>query len=222
MNLADVEKMESALLARRLPWAVKAAKLIATEVDDAKAHAQNAITATLKDIDDGRSAQRKLDANRSFTAAVDHLDSLRDSLFSLIKDARVAFYRDSIKLWLPHIEVEYRVNPDPAPTKDGEALMRDAVIGGYSLAMELDPSIDQAKRTLKVAASVAGRRGQSDRDSDQQITLWANRTGPILTRKIESILSDSDTSIHEATGWLLVAPKYRGQRMVDPGAGLQF
>lgn len=222
MTTSDLDKMESAMLSRLLPWSFKTGKLIRESIDDAKAHALNCLTARLKAEDDGRPTQRRLDVNRSFGAANDRIVTLGESLDLFIRDARQDFYVGSIKLWLPFIPEDVRIEPDPKPTAAGKRLARDAVIHGYSLPMELGPAIDTVKRTLRVACSIAGRGSVSSKTGEQRIALWASQATTGLIMKVDGILSDSDSAIHEATGWLLIDPKYRGQRLVDPEAGIHF
>lgn len=222
MTLDDLEKMEGRLLARLLPWAVKARAKISSHVDDAKAHASNALTATVRDTPDGRATVRKLDKSRSASAAAGHLDTLETDLGELVRDARSAFYEGSIKLWLPFIDEEHRVDHADKPSKAVERIMRDAVISGYTLEMRLTPAIATAKRTLSAQLNMGGASGSSDRLASMRLATWATQTSASLSKTAESILSDSDTAIHEATGWLLIDPKYRGERLVDKGAGLAF
>jgi hypothetical protein len=222
MTLDDLEKMEEKLLARLLPWVLKARKLIDRHVDDAKAHASNALTATVKDTSLGRATVRKLDKSRSVGAALEHLDTLKADLDELIRDARSAFYEGSIKLWLPFIPEDNRIENADKPSRAVERIMQDAVISGYTLEMRLDPAIVTAQRTLKAQLNMGGAFGASDRQSDARLKTWATQASASLSKTAESILSDSDTAIHEATGWLLIDPKHRGERLVDKGAGLAF
>jgi hypothetical protein len=222
VTLDDLEKMEGKLLARLLPWAFKARKLIDSHVEDAKAHAVNALTATVRDTPDGRATVRKLDKSRSATAATGHLDTLEDDLSELVRDARSAFFESSIGLWLPFIPATNRSDLSAGPVKAVDRIMRDAVISGYTLEMRLGPAIATAKRTLSAQLHMGGASGSSDKQSDTRLKTWATQTSASLGKTAESILSDSDTAIHEATGWLLIDPKYRGERLVDKGAGLAF
>jgi hypothetical protein len=222
VTLDDLEKMEAKLLARLLPWAFKARKLIDRHVDDAKAHASNALTATVKDTPDGRATVRKLDKSRSAGSASGHLDTLETDLAALVRDAREAFYKGSIGLWLPFIPEGNRIEYASEPRKSIVAIMRDAVTSGYTLEMRLAPAIATAKRTLLAQLHMGGASGNSERKSDAGLKTWATQTSASLGKTAESILSDSDTAIHEATGWLLIDPKYRGERLVDKGAGLAF
>lgn len=222
MTLDDLEKMEGKLLARLLPWVFKARKLIDRHVDDAKAHASNALTATVRDTPDGRATVRKLDKSRSAGAATGHLDTLETDLGELVREARASFYVGSISLWLPFIPADNRIANADKPSKAVERIMRDAIISGYTLDMRLGPAVATAKRTLSAQLNMGGTSGANDRQSDGRLKTWATQTSASLGKTAESILSDSDTAIHEATGWLLIDPKYRGERLVDKGAGLAF
>jgi hypothetical protein len=222
MTLDDLEKMEEKLIARLLPWAIKARKLIDSHVEDAKAHAVNALTAAVRDTPGGRATVRKLDKSRSANAATGHLDTLEDDLGELVRDARSAFYEGSIKFWLPHIPEGNRIANADKPSRAVERIMRDAVISRYTLDMRLGPAIATAKRTLSAQLNMGGASGSSDKQSDTRLKTWATQASASLGKTTESILSDSDTAIHEATGWLLIDPKHRGERLVDKGAGLAF
>jgi hypothetical protein len=222
MTLDDLEKMEEKLLARLLPWVFKTKKLIDRRVDDAKAHSSNALTATVKDTPDGRATVRRLDKSRSANAALDHLDTLEADLGELVRDARSAFYEGSIKLWLPFIPESNRIENADKPSGAVDRIMRDAVISRYTLDMRLGPAIATAKRTLSAQLNMGAVSGSSDRKSNTGLSTWAVMTTASLGKTTESILSDSDTAIHEATGWLLIDPKHRGERLVDKGAGLAF
>jgi hypothetical protein len=220
VNLDDLEKMEEKLLARLLPWVIKAKKLIDSHVGDAKAHAVNALTATVRDTPDGRPTVRKLEQSRSAQAAIGHLDTLLADLDELVRNARASFYVGSIHLWIPFIPEDQRATNADKPSGAVERIMQDAVISGYTLAMRLDPAIATAKRTLLAQLNMGGTSGASDRQSDVRLKTWATQSSASLGKTAESILSDSDTAIHEATGWLLIDPKHRGERLVDKGAGL--
>jgi len=229
MTLADLDKMEAALARRLLPWITVATNRIMRGVKDAEAHAHKALTDGVREEQDGQRTARRFQQSPSYQAALNRLESLQaaligprvDSTDGLIRDARAAFYADSITLWSPHIEPEYRVTPEPAPTKAGEAMMRSAIIHGYDLSREIRPAIETARNHMFVAMNRASRRGLVQRDGDQLITLWATDTRARLVRKVVQVLSDSDKAVHEATGWLLVKPEYRGERVLTTG-GIHF
>ncbi|MBU6429012.1 MAG: hypothetical protein KGR26_08380 [Cyanobacteria bacterium REEB65] len=229
MTLADLDKMEAALAQRLLPWIAKASKRIIASVKDAEAHAVKALTDSVRDEQDGQRTARRFQRGPSYQAAINRLGSLQaaligpssDSTEGLIRDARAAFYADSVRLWTPHVEPEYRITLEPAPTAAGERLMRTAIVHGYDLSREVGPSIETAKRNLFVAMNRASRRGSSADDGVKLIGLWAQQTRDQLIRKVSQVLSDSDKAVHEATGWLLIKPEYRGERTLTTG-GIHF
>ncbi len=229
MTLADLDKMERALETRLVPWIRRASTLIARHLADARAHANKALTDALKITPDGRPSSRRVLRSPSYQSAGNRLRMLQDALIGptsdslegLIRDARAAFYQRSIELWTPVIPAEYRVTLDPVPTKAGESLMRGAIIHGFDLARELSPSIKQTGDHLFVALNSAGRRKAGQRVGDDLLKLWHAQAVARLNRKVASILSDSDKAIHEATGWLIIAPEYRGERQID-GGGVHF
>lgn len=229
MTIADLDKMEGALAARLGPWLAKADKVIRSSVADAHAHAAKAITDTLRTTPDGRPSARKVDRSPSYQAALTHLDDLqcrligpsKDSLDGLLRDARAAFYVDSIKLWLPHIPEKYRASAEPAPTKIVERFFRGAIIHGYRLDQELSPDVQRTKDHLFASVNSAGRGGSSQRTARSYLDTWRAQAVDRLNLKAGSILSDSDKAIHEATGWLMIHPDYRGERKLTAG-GVHF
>lgn len=227
MTDADLDRMERALEARLNPWKLNARFLILGQMDDALAHADKALTQTLKRTTDGRPSARRIGISPSYQAAVSRLDDLLDSLVGpkasslngLIRDARAAFYRGSIDLWKPHIETEYRAVPDPVPTLDGERLMRGAIVHGYDLRREIEPAIRTTKDTLFVALNNAGRRAATGREEDSRLALWHSQGIERIRAKVFQSLSDSDKAVHEATGLLMLAEKYRPELTNAAGDG---
>lgn len=227
MTDAELAAMELALETRLRPWLAKAQAVIHKAMADAKAHASLALTDALKRTPDGRPSVRRIDASPSYQAAVGHLDSLLDklagpkvnSLDGLIRDARAAFYRDSIRLWKPHIGPEYLISPDAQPTQEGERLMRGAIVHGYDLRREIEPAIRTTKDELFVCLNNAGRRAASDRDGKDRLALWHSQGFGRIRTKVFQALSDSDKAVHEATGLLLLAPQYRPELTNAAGDG---
>lgn len=229
MTLADLDRMEAALAKRLLPWIDRASSAIIVAVEDAQAHGEKAVTDTLRGTEDGRSSARRITRSPSYLAAVRRLNDLQaaligpsvDSLEGLIRDARAAFYADSIALWTPHIDIEFRVTPELAPTEAGERLMRGAIVHGYDLSREIGPAIQQTKDHLFVALNKLGRRNTPGEAVGPLMKLWADMSRDRLIRKVSQVLSDSDKAAHEATGWLLIKPEYRGERTLETG-GIHF
>ncbi len=229
MTLADLDKMEAALARRLLPWISDATDLIVREVRAAEDHAHKALTDALRQTDDGPRTARRFQRSASYQAAINRLQSLQaaligekaDSLDGLIRDARAAFYFDSITLWTPHVEPEYRITPEPAPTQASERLMRAAIVHGYDLSREVGPAIEAIRTHLFAVMNQASRRRQPRDDGVKLITLWANQSRDRLAKKAAQVLSDSDKAVHEATGWLILKPEYRGERTLATG-GMHF
>lgn len=227
MTDAQLAEMERALEKRLKPWLSKAHMLILSCMEDAHAHAELAVTRSLKATPDGRDSARRIDQSPSYQAAIRHLNGLLDrlvgpksnSLDGLIRDARASFYRDSVALWKPYIEPEYRATPDPVPTQAGEALMRGAVVHGYDLRAEVAPAIEATKRELLAALSQAGRKAATDRDGQAWLAVWHNQGRDRIRAKAFQALNDSDKAVHEATGILLLAPQYRGELIAVAGDG---
>lgn len=227
MTDADIAAMELALETRHKPWVAKASSLIARELDDAKAHAAKAVTDALKQTPDGRRSARRIDSSPSYKAAVGHLDALldrlvgfsKDSLGGLIRDARAAFYRSSVDLWKPHIPEEYRTVPDPEPTREGERLMRGAIVHGYDLHKEIEPTFTLTANQLFIAINQAGRRAATDRQGRDRLAVWHGQALVRINQKVAQALSDSDKAVHEATGLLLLSPQYRGELINAAGDG---
>lgn len=227
MTDAQLAAMERALAKRLQPWLSKAHMLIVRRLEDARAHAELAVTKALKTTPDGRASVRRIEASPSYQAALGHLDELLDrlvgpkanSLDGLIRDARAAFYSDSVTLWTPHIDPEYRAVPEPVPTQSGEDLMRGAVIHGYDIRRDVAPAIESTKNELFVAINNAGRRAASDRDGSDRLAVWHRQGLERIRAKAFQALSDSDKAIHEATGLLLLAPEFRGELTAEAGDG---
>lgn len=227
MTDADLDAMEAALARRLGPWLRRAGLTIDGAMGDAAAHAEKALTGRLVRSPDGRASMRRIEASPSYRAALGRLDRLRDamigptrdSLSGLIRDARAAFYADSVALWKPHIEPGYRAVPDPVPTGDGERLMRGAIVHGLDLYREVEPAFDAARRDLIAALNNAGRRATPDSLRSQRLATWHGRASDRLKSKVFQVLSDSDKAVHEATGLLLLAPRYRDELTSAAGDG---
>jgi hypothetical protein len=218
----DLEKMEETLIGQLFPWVFKSGRKIESHVEDAKAHALNALTGTVRDAPDGRETVAKLGRSRSARAALDHVDELQRDLDAIIRDARAKFYANSIELWLPFIDADDRAPGAGRVVAAVAGIMADGVISGYTLEMRLSPAIETHTRNLRAQLNMGAASAAKDRPAADRIKTWATLATRGLTKATESILSDSQTAIHEATGWLLIHPSKRGERLVDPGVGLAF
>lgn len=210
MTEKDVAKIESALLRRLKPWVGRSSHLIAEKVRDARAHADKALSETLKNTPDGRATAAKIQRSPSYQAANRRLGELKTDVIALIRDARAEFYRGSVDLWLPFIPERFRSVRDPVPTSKGEALMRGAIIHGYTLEQEIQPGVEQAKTRLAVALNAAARRRLRSEVATDLLDLWRTDTTNQLTARAISALSDSDSAIHQTVGLIVIKDEYRG------------
>lgn len=206
------ERMNAALDARLRPWIGKAVALINGRVEDARAHADKAVTDTLKATPDGRPSALRVQRSPSYQAALNRLDELEDALVGpasnstagLIRDARAAFYRDSIELWKHVIPEERRAVKDPHPTAKGEAVVRGAIIHDLDLHREVRPSFQRSKDTLFAAVNGAGRTRSSDRLGTALLDGWERDAKRRLIGVAVTALSDSDKAVHETTGRVML------------------
>lgn len=202
---------------RAEPWMKKALGLAESRIEDARAHAEKAITGRVKDAADGRQTWRLATAGRSFKAALSRLRELTDalcgpaktSLDGLVRDARAAFYRDSWAAWHPEIPAEYRASDSETPPKANLAAIRGATSHGYDLRSELAPAIEQAARTLQAAVTAAGGSGVSDAHAQAMLSAWETRAKATITQRIAAVISDSDVGAHYLAGLHLIHPDHR-------------
>jgi len=202
------ERMNDALDRRLRPWIGMAVALINGRVADARAHADKAITDTLKATPDGRPSALRVQRSPSYQAALNRLDELQaaligpnaNSLSGLVRDARASFYVGSVELWKGVIPPEHRSVKDPVPTAKGEAIVRGALIHDTDLSREVGPSFQRSKDRLFAAINGAGRIRASERIGVALLDRWERETRDRLIGVAMTALSDGDKAIHETTG----------------------
>ncbi len=217
MTQAELDKIDRRLADRARPWVRLAAALIERKVADARAHAEKSLTAKAREAEDGRPTSRVLDRSPSRNAATSRLSEAQDdlvgpsvnSLDGLIRDARAAFYIDSIDLWTPLIPDPFRAAKSPAPTRAGEDAMRGAIMHGYDLHAEVAPVFDQASRSLKAILNVSSRRGADPSRGGRMLAAWERTTVGNLSRRVVAALADSSVGVHHAVGLMMIHPNVR-------------
>jgi hypothetical protein len=216
MTHSDLDKKAVQQARQLLPWAARAGERIDAKFADALSHARNAVTETLKRKPDGRPTIRHASRSPSSTAALARLDELLawlagpsvSSLAGFVRDARATFYVDSFGAWKPFIPAELWVSPDPMPTVAGTNRARGAVLHGMDLRTELAGPIDRAKRSLRAAVAVAGRRGTTGKLSDQLLLTWRTQNQAAVTAAVHRALSDSQMDADVRAGRDLVHEDY--------------
>src|SRR5512135_2157880 len=95
----DIAAIENRQKGRLEPWIAKGVKLVSAKLADARAHAEKAVTDTLRSTPDGRPSMARIRANPSYQASLNRLDELWaeiggpsvTSLQGLIQDSSAAF-----------------------------------------------------------------------------------------------------------------------------------
>jgi hypothetical protein len=188
-------------------------------VNDAAAHAENAITRTLRETRDGRPSLRRVTASPSYRAAASRLDELRISLVGpaagslrgVLRDAREAFYCHAFDAWRPYASAPH-YKQDVGPSQEGINTVRGAPIHGRAMEHDISPLIVGAKRDLLTAV---GRGGHSEADEQTGVDLiesWRRRVTDTLGARCAALLSDSQIALFFAVENLLQSDTYRAQR----------
>lgn len=214
---ALLASQDAHLRERLAPWIERCTTLIRSTMDNAAAHALNAITETLRRTPDGRATDRKAVRSRSFVAAIAQLDGLvselagpsSSSLDGLIRDAREAFYRDSFGMWKGVIPEATWVSPDAQPTMIGVARMRGVHIHGADVRIDIASAIGTAKDDLRRSVNAAAGTDSLRSSAGDRLATWKRMKGDSLVRAVSLELSDSDMIAHTQSGIDLVHEKYR-------------
>jgi hypothetical protein len=216
VTTSELASFEAAQVRSLRPWLRHALGTIGTKVSDAKAHAVNSVTDTLKQVPEGRPTVRKAARSRSAQAALKRLDELwaqlcgptASSLDGLLRDAREAFYEASHERWKPFIPPDLRVVSDPAPTQAALRMVRAMPLHGYDVRQELAVPIERAKRSLLAAIAQCGQRSTPEHVAVDILDGWERRTKSALFRVAQSALSDGQKAAETLAGRDLVHPDY--------------
>lgn len=211
-TLIDPETIRVASVER---WALRADRLIADRLADARTHAWNALTQRVVDAADGRATVRAVRSTRGYQAGIARIVEIqaalagpsRVSLDGLIRDARAWFYRESFALLEPTIDPELR----PAkwgPTKAGESRARGLALFGTDPWDALDGSVTAAARGFSVACVSAGARNETDAASRARLEEWEGRSRRALQSQVRALLSDSEVACFNLAGREMVDPKF--------------
>lgn len=215
--MADRE-IEARHRARLEPWARKLVRLIADKLEDARAHAGNAVTVTLRDTPDGRATAAKIKRSRSFAAANSRLDELLAAIAGdsdvatdgLVHDATEAFYADSFALWHGQIPPRFRVSSD-APTAQGRAYARGLLWYGLPVRRGLEASFATARNQLLAAVGTAGTSSTSRRAGVDALDGWEQRARSSLITRAGLALNDANQRADLQAMRDVILPQYRGK-----------
>ena len=187
-------------------WSAGAAFVADKALADALAHAQKALTDTLKATPDGRATIAKARQSRSFAAAVGHLDDLWNRLVVLVGDARMEFYHASYGYWRNHLPAEFHRSDDPEPRQSDLAKTRAAILHGMSLPGWLAGPIETAKKSLLAQLAQAASRGTAGADAADRLRAWAAQARRSIAQSAAVAINDSWTLADRRAGRDLVKP----------------
>lgn len=195
-------------------WARQATAIIDRKIDDAEAHALAALTKSLKETDDGRRTHLAARRGRSFQAGVSRLSELHDrlagpsadSLSGLVLDARVAFYRLSLRLYWESLPASVTRPGITSPTEAALVRVRRTLLHGTTMRIELGTPIVAAKRNLLAAVNLSASKGSTKSAAADLIGTWARQSRDALRAATHRALNDS----------LTLADRMAGRDVLDP------
>jgi hypothetical protein len=203
MDVRPLMLNESAIESRQRnrmePWARKLVTLIFAKVEDARAHAENAVTQTLKNTPDGRATTGRVRQHRSYVAAVNRLDELWavlagenvQSISGMIHDATADFYEDSRAMWAQQIKEPFRVK-DAEPSQKQITYARGLLWFGLPVRTGLEQVILAAKNGLLVACGQAGASDATKRDVAAALNSWELRHRVAIIKRAGLALNDAN------------------------------
>jgi hypothetical protein len=216
VTIDDLISKSEALESLRAEWAKSILSRVDAKLADSLAHAERAVTRTLKATSDGRPTARKASQSPSYAAAVSRLDELwvwlagpsKDSLSGRLRDAREAFYKRAFELHRELVPTELHVSADPEPTFANIRLVRGALIHGFDLRRELEGPFSTAKRKLAAAVANAGQRSATVGDSSDILETWHRQSLAAIQTAVLRALSDSAEFADTEAGMDLIHPDY--------------
>ena len=198
-------------------WTRMVGKIVNEAIDRAHAHANLALTETLKATPDGRRTLRRASHNRSFVAALADIDDLlvaltgptKTSLAGKLRDVRAVLYRAAFIGWVRTFPEPYTVGRNTPPSQARINLARGLVLHGMDLRTEIAGSIDRAKRDLLATIEVAARRESRARNSADLLKAWRDRAVNAITSTCKTAIGDSLVALESLAGVDAVKPQYR-------------
>lgn len=195
-----------------------AGRLVRGKVADALAHAEKALTETLRSTPDGRASLVVIKRSRSYGSAVARLDELTvglagsstSSVQGFIRDFRERSYVQSFAAWASIIPPEF--HRDPArPLASERNAVRKIVLHGYELYDEIRLAVEAEANRLGAALAQAGTRGLGDATGAAVLRLWGTQAAARLISSASLAINDSAVRADTAAGYYLIHPDYRDE-----------
>lgn len=191
-----LSQWERNLRKRLLPWVRRGLGRVGETMNQAKAHAENAVTQTLKKTPDGRASAAKARLNPSFKAALRRLAELQDelagptavSLSGFVQDATEAFYRDARAWHANDVPAEYQGSP--AITAAQVAYVRGLLWYHKPIRIAFDPMFTRIRNDLIASVGAAGMTTASKRDGTTALQSWELNSRFRLGQELGAAMAD--------------------------------
>lgn len=218
MKLSDLDgkaKRQEAAVAR---WYSLITRMIASEISDAVAHAQKAVTGRLMDTADGRPSARRVSASPSMKAAIVHVRAIREkltgptvrSLDGMLRDAREDFYWSARDEWREILPSQMIGDSAPGPAKSRTDWVRGFPLHGMDLAKEFRAAEVRIVDSLKATVELLGRSVEvMDGGRGDRLTTWRTQAENRLQTMVKIALSDSQVFADRVAQSDLVRPELR-------------
>jgi hypothetical protein len=191
--------MEQRHIARLEPWVKRGVALVSAKLADARAHAEKAVSDTLRQTPDGRASMSQIRQNPSFKAALSRLDELHTalagpsvtSISGLVHDVAEHAYIDSRDLWWDQIDPDYRA-PSKEPTEAQKNNVRGLLWYGLPVRQGFKTQFQAAHNNLLIALSAAGSTQATNRDGFVALRGWEEKTKASLMSRLGAALVDAN------------------------------
>ena len=213
INVTAIEQRHKDRLEPRVKRGIA---LVSGKLEDARAHAENAVTNTLRGTQDGRLSAGVLRQNPSVRAAISRLDELWSAiggasvtaLSGFVQDSSAAFYRDSRDLWWNNIRPEYRVDSKDI-TASQDTYVRGLLWFGVPIRKHFEAPIARSKTTMLQALHQAGSTEATTKDGYLTLQAWQGKTRDALIRQVGLALVDASMRADRQAMNDTLAPQYR-------------
>lgn len=211
---AEIEKRYTD---RVQPWIAKGVKLVSSKLDDARAHAEKAVTDTLRSTRDGRPSLAMVRANPSYRAALRRLDELWEmiggpsvtSLQGFVQDASVAFYEDAREHWWDLIDPDFRVATN-AITDAQRNHVRGLLWHGLPIRQDFEPVMRRTRNSLVAALHLAGSTTATKQTGYMAIHTWHDQATSRLMSRIGLAISDANVRADQQAMRDTISPQWHG------------
>jgi hypothetical protein len=184
-----------------------AGRVIATRLDDVAAHAEKAITETLRQTPDGRATAARLKRSRSYLAACDRLSELRSELTAYAAACREAAYRNAYDWWYERTPDHVR-RPGVGITRRNVSQVRGVYLHGTPLSVEVGAPVLLACRRLAPALTQAASLTVARYDATDKLAAWRATAQRTIAAAVGTAISDGATAAERKAARDCIAPEF--------------